>query len=493
MAEPVAFRYRAFISYSHNDASSAKWLHRGLESFHIDKDLAGRQTSTGTIPTSLHPIFRDRDDFTAGKVLSEQTLAALDASRALIVLCSPAATNSTYVNEEIRLFKMRHPDRPVIPLIVGGKPGDLELECFPPALKFHVDARGRIGKKPIELLAADAREEGDGKTLALAKVVAGLLGLSSDEVFRRSERERRTAARRRRRVQALVGVLLVGIVAGFIGWIHQAYIKEQINRFITVRPYVLTAETEHSLKAKASFRECAKECPEMIVIPAGSFIMGSPATEFGRSTDEGPQHKVTIDKPFAVSKFDVTFADWDACVSVGGCPRVSDSGFGRATRPVINVTWDDAQQYAAWFSRMTGRTYRLLTEAEWEYAARAGSTTAYYWGDELGKENANCYGCGSHWDNRMTSPVGSFKPNAFGLYDMAGNVWQWVQDCSRDSYNGAPTDGSAWTGADCSRRVVRGGAWFDNLTHLRAARRNGIAAGERFKGLGFRVARTLDQ
>ena len=219
--------------------------------------------------------------------------------------------------------------------------------------------------------------------------------------------------------------------------------------------------------------------------------MGSPATEKGRYTNEGPQHKVTIARPFAVSKFDVTFADWDACVSVGGCPQVSDSGYGRGTKPVINVSWDDAQQYVAWFSKMTGQPYRLLTEAEWEYAARAGTTTAYYWGDEIGKGNANCNGCGSQWDNRQTSPVGSFKPNAFGLYDMAGNVWQWVQDCYHDNYNGAPTDGSAWTSGDCSRRVVRGGSWDDDPQDLRAASRDRGSSGGRDDVLGFRVGRTL--
>ena len=128
-------------------------------------------------------------------------------------------------------------------------------------------------------------------------------------------------------------------------------------------------------------------------------------------------------KPFAVSKFEVTFDDWDACVAYGDCnPVVRDSGWGRGRQPVINVTWDDAQRYVAWLSRMTGRTYRLLSEAEWEYAARAGTQTAYSWGDEIGKGNANCHGCGSQWDRRQTAPVGSFAANAFGLYDMLGNV-----------------------------------------------------------------------
>ncbi len=204
MAEPVAFKYRAFISYSHADTSWAKWLHRGVEGFRIDKDLVGRKTERGAVPKSLRPVFRDRDDFTAGHTLTEQTLAALDASEALIVICSPAAAKSHYVNEEIRLFKSRHPKRPVIPLIVAGTPGDAELECFPQALKFKVDGKGRIGKKRLELLAADAREEGDGKPLALAKVIAGLLDVTSDEVFRRAERERRGKARVR---NGVIGVL----------------------------------------------------------------------------------------------------------------------------------------------------------------------------------------------------------------------------------------------------------------------------------------------
>jgi formylglycine-generating enzyme required for sulfatase activity len=209
MAEPVPLKYRAFISYSHADTTWAKWLHRALEGFTIDKDLVGRETATGAIPKSLRPIFRDRDDFTAGHTLSDQTLAALDASHALIVICSTFAAKSNYVNEEIRLFKSRHPDRSVIPLIVGGKPGDQELECFPPALKFKLNTDGQITNEPVEMLAADAREEGDGKSLALAKVVAGLLGVSSDDIFRRALRERRHKNRVRNGIMAVLAILFV--------------------------------------------------------------------------------------------------------------------------------------------------------------------------------------------------------------------------------------------------------------------------------------------
>ena len=214
MAAPVTLKYRGFISYSHADTAWAKWLHRSLEGFRIGKEFVGRETATGIVPKVLRPIFRDRDEFTAGQALSDQTQAALDASSALVVLCSPAATKSRYVDEEVRLFKSRHPERPVVPLIVGGKPGDADEECFPPALKFVVDTDGEITETPIELLAADAREEGDGKSLALAKVVAGLLGLSSDEVFRRAERELRQ--RQRRWIVGLSTVAL--LMAGLAVW-----------------------------------------------------------------------------------------------------------------------------------------------------------------------------------------------------------------------------------------------------------------------------------
>jgi formylglycine-generating enzyme required for sulfatase activity len=315
------------------------------------------------------------------------------------------------------------------------------------------------------------------------------------------ERER-AARQNRQRMQVAVIILLFGVTVGLIGWINQAYLKDEWNWLATmrpymvanVRPYVLTPQAERALQPLQSFRECAKDCPEMIVIPAGEFIMGSPATEPGRRDNEDFPHKVIIATPFAVSKFLVTFDDWDACVSVGGCPPVRDSGYGRGRRPVINVNADEAEQYAAWLSRLTGKRYRLLTEAEWEYAARGHTTTPYYWGDEVGQGNANCNGCNEQ-DYGKTAPVGSFKPNPFGLYDMAGNVWEWVLDCYHANYNGAPTDGSAWTSPDCPLRVARGGSWGQLPQGLRAATRfgSGIASASRSGSLGFRLVRELNQ
>jgi formylglycine-generating enzyme required for sulfatase activity len=294
--------------------------------------------------------------------------------------------------------------------------------------------------------------------------------------------------------------LLIGIIPALVGVINETYVKELVNwdrttgfyRVGNFDPYVLKPEAERALKPLSSFRECAKDCTEMIVVPAGSFRMGSPPTEKGRYVDEGPEHRVVFANPIAVSKFQVTFADWDECVSAGGCPgRADDVGWGRGTRPVIFVSWEDVQGYVAWLSRITGKPYRLLSEAEWEYAARAGSTTAFFWGEDIGRNNANCNGCGGQWDNRQTSPVGSFKPNAFGLHDTAGNVWEWAQDCYHDDYSAAPTDGAAWTSGDCSLRVVRGGSWSSNPQDLRSANRGRDPTNSRDNDVGFRVARTL--
>jgi formylglycine-generating enzyme required for sulfatase activity len=302
------------------------------------------------------------------------------------------------------------------------------------------------------------------------------------------------------RVRALIYVLLVGIIGSLVGTIEKEPIKEEFNWFTVMRPYrvanfdpyVLKPDAERALKPLASFRECAKDCPEMIVIPAGKFTMGSPATEADRDKNEGPQHEVTISTPFAVSRFDVTFADWHACASVGGCPDADPRIYQGDAWPATNVSPDEARQYVAWLSNMTGEHYHLLTEAEWEYAARAGTTTAYYWGDEIGVGNANCIGCGGEWDNKLRSPVGSFGPNAFGLYDMAGNVWQWVQDCYTSSYHYVQTDGSASPLCDDSAfTMVRGGSSRSGPERLRSASRSYNFSYVRSLDVGFRVGRTL--
>ena len=323
--------------------------------------------------------------------------------------------------------------------------------------------------------------------------------------------------RGRRLALASTFAFMAATIVGLVGWINHATIAEQWRWWTVTRPYMVTKVRPHVLTAaqeralqpdpSKSFRECAGEqgrddCPEMIVVGAGSFLMGSSPDNQNAFQDEGPQHPVTIARPFAVSKFELTFAEWDSCAAHGDCdPLISDAGWGRGRRPVIYVTWDDAQRYVAWLSKMTGKPYRLLTEAEYEYAARAGTTTAYPWGDDVGNNKANCSGCGSQWDSKETAPVGSFAVNAFGLYDMVGNAWEWVEDCYHPGYRvglsqgpvDAPADGSAWIGGDCDRHVVRGGSWINVPSFVRSAVRARAATGDRGSGVGFRVARTLPE
>ena len=239
------------------------------------------------------------------------------------------------------------------------------------------------------------------------------------------------------------------------------------------------------------FSDC-DGCPDMVVIPAGEFIQGSPSSEPDRYDNEGPQRRVSV-RSFALGATEVTFAQWDACVSSGGCGhRPDDRGWGRGSRPVINVSWHDAREYVDWLNgRVEGSPYRLPTESEWEYAARAGTRTAYPWGNGIGSGNANCDDdhCRDPFD--VTAPVGSFAPNGFGLFDMHGNVWEWVEDCANGDYSGAPQDGSAWRSGDCERAVLRGGSWDNWSYYLRSANRSWNGRKARYDDFGFRVARTL--
>lgn len=288
--------------------------------------------------------------------------------------------------------------------------------------------------------------------------------------------------------------LLLGLIwLGACGCVEAAgAVAETAVQPFSAAPTVLTIEQEKNLAdtAGSEFRECAVACPLMVVIPAGKSTMGSSEDEAGRTKGEGPQHEVTIAKAFAASKYEVTFDQWDACVAAAACPRVKDA-WGRGNMPVINVSWGDAKLFVAWLSRLTGKEYRLLTEAEWEYAARAGANTRYSWGDETGVSNANCNGCGSAWI-LQTSPVGSFRPNSFGVYDMEGNVWEWVEDIWHDSFEGAPDNGAAWLqGGDPTYRVIRGGSWHNETELVRAAIRFKRHSKVQFDTLGFRVARTM--
>jgi formylglycine-generating enzyme required for sulfatase activity len=267
-------------------------------------------------------------------------------------------------------------------------------------------------------------------------------------------------------------------------------------------PAPLTVEEEHALGRDnihkgMRFRECAV-CPEMVVVPSGSFTMGSPPEEEGRSESEGPQVRVTFARPFAVGRFEVTFAEWDACVTERGCSHRPSDDWGRGRQPVMRISWDDiTRQYLPWLSRRTGKTYRLLTEAEWEYVARAGTTTPFWWGASITTSQANYYGEATYGGGPTgeyrgkTVPVNSFAPNPWGLYNVHGNVWEWVQDCWNDNHSAASPDGFVRADGDCSHRVLRGGSWYGYPRVLRAAYRISLASAFRYDFWGFRVARSL--
>lgn len=248
------------------------------------------------------------------------------------------------------------------------------------------------------------------------------------------------------------------------------------------------------------FRDCV-ECPEMVVVPSGSFTMGSPNRETRRSDDEGPSHRVHIGYPLAAGVYEVTFSEWRACVNAGRCGGYvpDDEGWGRGNRPVLNVSWDDAQSYVRWLSGRTEHNYGLLSESEWEYVARAGTTTPFHFGSTISTDQANYNGnfnpiYSNYTGERglyrgKTLPVGSFRANAWGIHDMHGNVLEWVVDCWNYSYVGAPTDGSARESGNCGNRVLRGGSWYSSPWYLRSAFRYRKPSGDRNADNGFRVAR----
>lgn len=230
--------------------------------------------------------------------------------------------------------------------------------------------------------------------------------------------------------------------------------------------------------------------PEIVRIPAGTFMMGSSESEKDRKSDERPQREVTI-APFEMGKYEVTFDEYDSFAKATNRKLPDDQGWGRGRRPVINVTWHDTKSYVIWLSEQTGKKYRLPTEAEWEYAARAGTQTAYWWGNDIGQNNAVCAHCSNQW-KKQTAPVGSFNANVFDLHDTAGNVWEWVQDCWHKNYHNAPIDGSAWLNTnkgDCNRRMVRGGSWTNGPQGLHSTSRYWNIIDNANDNLGFRIVR----
>jgi formylglycine-generating enzyme required for sulfatase activity len=253
-------------------------------------------------------------------------------------------------------------------------------------------------------------------------------------------------------------------------------------------PSVDARRTEREPLLGEAFRDIdAPWCPEMVVVPAGSLMMGSPIDEVGRDGDEGPLHEVRFASAFAMGRHPVTFEQYDRFAGATDRELPPDRGWGRGHRPVFNVSWDDAKAYVKWLRKQTNQAYRLPSEAEWEYACRAGTRTRYSWGDDPPTPEQANFGM----NLRRTTEVGSYPPNPWGLYDMHGNLWEWCEDCWNPSYEGAPDDSGAWTSGDCSRRVLRGGSWSSDPEVLRSADRGGDVPVNCSDIAGFRVARTL--
>jgi formylglycine-generating enzyme required for sulfatase activity len=503
-------KLKTFISYSRRDSSEfAEELLAGLE-------LAG------------FAAFLDRHDIAAGEEWEARLGALIRQADTVVYVVSPESVKSQRCEWEVQ--RALAETKRVLPVIFKSVP-DADIPAELQKRQFiRFDAASGI-TRPLVQLAEALRQDLDwirehtrlnelaqrwdgrghpvslllrGEELSAAQIWANhwkpgapavtdvilrlITASSTQEAL--DVAQSKAGQRRKRWTEFVAAFFAIAAVLAIVAWWQQDWLKEKSYALKDVK--TLAAADERVLKSQSSFKECT-DCPDMVVVPAGSFTMGSPASDAERKSTEEPQHTVTFANAFAVSKFEVTFANWDACATHGTCdPQVSDGGFGRGQQPLVNVTWRDASRYVAWLSTITGKPYRLLSEAEYEYAARAGTTTLYPWGDSIGVGNTNCAGCGSQWDGKQPAPAGSFRANAFGIYDMIGNVWEWTADCPHADYNGAPKDGSAWIDNNgCPSRVARGGSWNVVPASLRSADRLLIAEDSLYFNLGLRVARTL--
>jgi formylglycine-generating enzyme required for sulfatase activity len=488
MAEK-AWRYRAFISYSQKDKPEARRLQRWLETWRTPVGLEPAPDST----RRLGKFFRDDEDMSAAADIGATVRGAIDEAESLIVLCSPQAAHSKWVNAEINHFRRTERAGKVFAVIIRGTPnsGDPKTECFPLALQAVPDA-ANLNAMPIEPLALDMRRE--GRARVCARLAAGLLDVRFDDLWQRERRRRRATLI----WSALLAVILLSVGAALV---FQDELRPAFVQYTRYWGRAKSAEAVAAMPDLAAFQDCtphSNDCPVMVIVPGGRFQMGASDSGLRVRDTELPLHEAAVGR-FAVSRYEITFAQWQACVDAGGCrsnPTPSDFGWGRGNRPVVNITWENAREYVQWLSRMTGQSYRLLSEAQWEYAARAprwpADHTKFPWGDQppplcdprvpSGVRFADC--------GQGTSPVGSFQPNRFGLYDVVGNVWEWVEDCS--SANLRPTTGAAIEVAgECQLRIFRGGGWDNRDYVLPLSTRQPEDPSNEDNDLGLRVARIL--
>lgn len=511
MAAPDADqKAKIFISYSRQDAGDfAEDLVVGLE-------LAG-----------FSP-FLDRHDISAGEDWEMRLGALIGQADTVVFVISPQGVRSEHctweANKTIALSKRLIPViyKPVPDADIPGvlrrlqfirfdtRVGILRPLCeLATALRQDLDwvrehtrlgslaARWQARERPEWLLLrgddVDIAHAWMANRKADAPAITDLMRVflnASIEAEHAEEERNRQARRQRLRMRTAVGLLAMAIIAGLFAWWRGQWVREQAYWLMHARPHLLTQARMHALTPlDVPFKECA-HCPEMIVVPGDTtFWMGGPPDD-GGDKSEYPRHPVTIVQPFAVAKYELTFEQWDACAAYGDCnPNISSGAWERGLQPVINVTWEDAQRYVEWLSRVTGKPYRLLTEAEWEYAARAGTTTHFSFKNEAALDNHAWYEANSL---RRPHPVGDdLEPNPFGLHNMHGNVSEWVQDCFSDNYRDASPIGLAWLSSNCRRRVIRGGDWQARARALRSAQRDWNLIDEGSDRIGFRVAREL--
>jgi formylglycine-generating enzyme required for sulfatase activity len=501
-------RYRAFISYSQRDKPYARRLHQALESYRVPTGVDAANVDAKT--RKLGRFFRDDEEMGAATDLGAALEGAIADAESLIVVCSPHAAQSRWVNEEIIHFKRTDRAARIFAVIVGGEPNAPAaangLECFPPALRFKLGADGALTQQPTEPLAVDLRK--DPFNRIIARLVAGLVNTPFDALWKREQRRTRA-----RMVLASVAFAIIAVIVGAA--LTQSLWRPNLEAYWRYGRFVHATAELAVARPGTTFQDCRQgsgDCPVMVVIPEGRFIMGSPLEDpdnFNGLADggESPQHEVSIAR-FAVSQTEITFGDWQRCFDAGACGNempdrrdwyANDSIVWNETdRPVINVSWDDVQKYVAWLSRVTGRTYRLLSEAEWEYAARANTNieaphTRFSWGDEdpVCEPRAPNGVSFSACEQFATLQVAIFPANAFGLYDLHGNVAEWIEDCRHSDYTGAPSNGEAWGESDCAARGIRGGGWDYNPVGLRSAYRDWRNTSARSTNVGLRVARTL--
>jgi formylglycine-generating enzyme required for sulfatase activity len=466
MAEQENFR--AFFSYARDDEQTDPGLINGLTI-----ELEGRVNAR--LVNGRLTIWRDAERLKVGERWDEAINGELRRANVLIVLLTPRWIGSEYCRKEYALFEelegLRRVGQCVVPILARPIGQQQERRLTPEQREIY----GRINQRQhFQALATDflklTRARRRAEIDKLAAHITGIIEQLSDLP--------RPAGGTAPAAESPIG---------------RASEPPGIDSALAMGPLTLRAARPGGDADRSDlsvFRD-APFAPELVVIPAGEFVMGSPDGEEGGYNDERPQHRVTIGQRFAIGRYTATFDEYDQFCEAIQREKPGDAGWGRERRPVINVGWDDAQAYIAWLSQETGKAYRLPSEAEWEYACRAGTTSRYSFGDAITPDRANYCDSGLG----RTSEVGAYPANPWGLHDMHGNVWEWTEDDWHETYRGAPSDGSTWkdpeTSSKLRRCVLRGGSWYDDSRCCRSAFRDWVGSVNGYSRFGFRVVRTL--